>query len=63
MINVLTKPDFVAYKFNDRNNLSFKIWTRLFKLRGITWTVPDKISLKIAESENLIPIFEDKKVD
>ena len=63
LINVLTKPDFVAYNFNDRNNLSFKIWTRLFKLPGITWTVPDKISLKIAESENLIPIFEDKKVD
>ena len=63
LTNVLTKPDFVAYKFCDRNNLSFKIWTKIFKLQGVTWTVTDKISLKIAENENLIPIFEDKKVD
>ncbi len=61
--NALTKPDFVAYKFKDRSNLSFKIWTKIFKLQGVTWTVTDKISLKIAESENLIPIFEDKKAE
>ena len=63
LTNLLTKPDFVAYRFNDRSNLSFKIWTRLFKLQGVTWTVTDRVSLKIAESENLIPIFEGKKAD
>ena len=63
LTNVLTKPDFVAYRFSDRDNLSFKIWKNLFKLQGVTWTVTDKVSLKIAESENLIPIFEDKKAE
>ena len=61
--NFLTKPDFVAYKFKDRNNLSFKICTKIYKMQGVTWTIKDRISLRLAECENLIPIFEEKRAD
>lgn len=61
--NFLTKPDFVAYKFKDRNNLSFKVCTKIYKMQGVTWTIKDRISLRLAECENLIPIFEKIRAD
>lgn len=61
--NLLTKPDFVAYKFKDRNNLSFKVCTKIYKMQGVTWTIKDRISLRLAECENLIPIFEKIRAD
>lgn len=56
--NFLTKPDFVAYKFNDRKNISFKICTKLYKIQGVSWTVKGD-EIKVSEKENLIPIFEE----
>ncbi len=56
--NFLTKPDFIAYKFDDRNNISFKICTKLHKIQGVSWTVKGN-DINISENENLIPIFEE----
>ncbi|MBO5322173.1 MAG: glycerophosphodiester phosphodiesterase [Clostridia bacterium] len=63
LTNFLTKPDFVAYKFEEKNNLSFKICRRFHKMQGVTWTIKDRISLRLAECENLIPIFEKIRAD
>ncbi len=60
LTNFWTSPDFVAYRFSDRKNLSFKICTRLYKIQGVSWTV-DINEIEISKSENLIPIFEEKK--
>ena len=61
LTNFLTKPDFVAYKFEDRNCLSFKICTKLHKLQGVGWTIRGEENIALAEKENIIPIFEEKK--
>lgn len=61
LTNFLTKPDFVAYRFDDRNCLSFKICTRLHKLQGVGWTIRGEQNIVLAEKENVIPIFEQKK--
>ncbi|MBQ6847591.1 MAG: glycerophosphodiester phosphodiesterase [Clostridia bacterium] len=60
LTNFSTKPDFIAYKFKDRNNISFKICTKLLKMQGFSWTVREK-EIEISKKENLIPIFEEKK--
>lgn len=61
LTNFLTKPDFVAYKFDDRNSLSFRICTKFHKLQGVAWTIKSEGNIVLAEKENLIPIFEEKK--
>ncbi len=61
LTNFLTKPDFVAFKFDDRNSLSFKICTKLHKLQGVGWTIRGEENIALAEKENIIPIFEEKK--
>ena len=56
--NFLTKPDFVAFKFKDRNFLSNKISTHLWKTQGVGWTITDMNDIKNANKENIISIFE-----
>ena len=55
--NILTRPDFIAYKFEDRFN---KANQKAIK-RGcieVSWTIRTKEDLKAAESAGSIPIFE-----
>lgn len=61
LTNFLTRPDFVAYRFRDRKNLSFKICTKLHKIQGVGWTIVGEENIAMAEKENIIPIFEEKR--
>ncbi len=61
LTNFLTKPDFIAYRFDDRNVLSFKICTNFHKLQGVGWTIIGEENITLAQNENIIPIFEEKK--
>lgn len=56
--NFLTRPDFVAYKFADRNNLSIWLCRKLWKIQGVTWTLRDPSDHVAAVAEDWIPIFE-----
>lgn len=56
--NYLTKPDFVAYRFSDRNLVSYKLCLKLWKLQGIGWTITNNNDIKKADEENILPIFE-----
>ncbi len=58
LTDFLTRPDFVAYKFKDRKNISFKICTKLHKIQGVSWTVRGN-EIEMSEKANLIPIFEE----
>lgn len=58
MTNFLTQPDFVAYKFKDRKNLSDYLVRKLWKCPSVTWTVADQGELDIAIKEARVPIFE-----
>lgn len=57
MGNFLTRPDFVAYRFTDRE---CTVTNRLCRKRiaGVTWTITSQEDLKQAELEGWIPIFE-----
>ena len=59
LTNFLCVPDFVAYKFADRNDsISFKLCRKLWKAQGVTWTLKTKEEYNTAVSEGLFPIFE-----
>jgi len=56
--NVLTRPDFVAYRFTDRSNLSNQICRKIWHLKGAAWTIKTPEQLQQALQEGYWPIFE-----
>ena len=58
LVNFLTQPDFVAYKYRDRKHFSNLIARKFWKLQGVSWTIKNKTEYDIAVKEGWIPIFE-----
>lgn len=58
LLNFLTKPDFIAYRFKDRNNLSNRICTKLHGLQAVSWTLKSQQEYDTAVAEGALPIFE-----
>lgn len=58
MMNFLTKPDFIAYRFSDRKRLDNFLCRRLWGVQGVTWTIKSKQDHDTAVKEGWIPIFE-----
>ena len=59
LVNFTTTPDFVAYKFADRNH-SPSVWLcrKLYGAQGVTWTLKSKADYDTALEEGWLPIFE-----
>ena len=53
-----TMPDFTAYKFADRKNLSTWICRKLYGIQGVSWTLRTKEEYDTAVKEGWLPIFE-----
>ena len=58
LANFLTRPDFIAYKFEDRKNLSVWLCKKLWRIQGVTWTLRDPADHLTAVTGEWIPIFE-----
>ncbi len=58
LCNVMVRPDFVAYNFESRKNLSNTLCRRLFKITGVSWTLKTKQQFDEAIKEGYIGIFE-----
>ncbi|MGI6280307.1 MAG: glycerophosphodiester phosphodiesterase family protein [Acutalibacteraceae bacterium] len=58
LTNFITKPDFVAYRFSDRNFISFKLCQKLWKMQMFGWVISTEKQLDEAKKENIIPIFD-----
>lgn len=56
--NFYFRPDFVAYKYEDRKNIAVFLARRLWKMTGVSWTLKTKEEYDQAVSEGWIPIFE-----
>ena len=56
--NLLTRPDFLAYKFADRKNLSAFLCRKILGVQGVSWTLKTKEDFDTAVKEGWIPIFE-----
>ena len=58
MLNFLTRPDFVAYRFADRKTFSNTLCRKLWGMQGVTWTIKTKADFDTAVAEGWLPIFE-----
>lgn len=58
LMNFLTLPDFIAYRYCDRKNLSNFLCRKFWGIQGVSWTLTDEKQWKTAVDEGWIPIFE-----
>ena len=58
-LNFLTQPDFIAYKYADRENLSNFLCRKYWGVQGVSWTLKTQEECDTAEAEGWLPIFED----
>ena len=58
ILNFWMRPDFVAYRYSDRETLSNFICRKIWKLQGVTWTLKTQEEFDTATKEDWIPIFE-----
>ena len=58
LTNFLTQPDFVACRFEDRNDLAPRLCKKLWKVQGVSWTLRRQEDHDTATAEGNIPIFE-----
>lgn len=58
LLNFMTRPDFIAYKYTDRNNISFRLCRYFFKAQEASWTVTDIETQHALENEGSMIIFE-----
>ena len=58
LLNFLTRPDFVAYRYSDRKTLSNFLCRKLWGMQGVSWTLCSQEELDAAVREGWIPIFE-----
>ena len=59
MTHLITRPDFVAYKFRDRKDtIGNDVCRKLWKMQGVTWTLKTQEEYDTAVKEGWIPIFE-----
>jgi len=58
LTNFLTKPDFIAYRFEDRNNLCLQWCRKVFKVQEINWTITTKEEMEASEQAGNLVIYE-----
>lgn len=56
--NFLTRPDFVAYDYESRKNLSAFLCRKFWGLLGVSWTLRTREQYDQAVKEGWLPIFE-----
>lgn len=56
--NWTTRPDFIAYNHEKKNNFGFKLCTQFFKAKAVAWTVKSQVELDKAKENFDIFIFE-----
>lgn len=58
MLNFLTQPDFIAYRYKDRKHISNWICRTIWQIPGVTWTLKSQQELTEAVEDDWLPIFE-----
>lgn len=58
LFNFATQPDFVAYKFEDRKNLSLLLCKKLWRVQEFSWTIHSQRDADAARKNHAPIIFE-----
>lgn len=56
--NVYGRPDFIAYKFEDRKTFGTDLCRKLWGIPGVSWTLKTKEQYDDAVKDGWVPIFE-----
>ncbi len=56
--NFLYKPDFIAYRESDREDIPYKLCRKIWKIKGVSWTVDNQNKYDEALKNDEIRIFE-----
>ena len=56
--NVAVRPDFIAYRFSDRDNLCLRWCRKFYHVQEINWTIRTKEEMEAAEAQGNLVIFE-----
>lgn len=56
--NFLSRPDFIAYRYDDRKRLSVWFCRRIWGMQGVSWTLKSKSDFDTAVKDGWLPIFE-----
>ncbi|BCN29745.1 glycerophosphodiester phosphodiesterase family protein [Anaeromicropila herbilytica] len=58
LFNFITKPDFIAYKFQDKNMLSYVLCKKLYKVTTFAWTIRSWKDYEISKEDFDYFIFD-----
>ena len=58
LLNFLSGPDFIAYKYADRNRLGCFLCRKLWHIQGVSWTIRTPEDHAQARKEGWLSIFE-----
>ena len=58
LLNFLTRPDYIAYSYRDRDILSFRLATSLLGGRRVYWTIRNREEYDDVLRQGALPIFE-----
>ena len=58
LLNCRTRPDFIAYRFEDRKCLSLRLCRSIYRAREFSWTIRSKEDMETAEQDGALVIFE-----
>ena len=53
-----TRPDFIAYAYQDRANISLRLMRKIYGVHEVGWTIRDQSVMERLEKEDVVPIFE-----
>ncbi len=58
LLNVIARPDFIAYEFESRDKFCLRLATRILGLREVSWTIRSREDMDTCEREGRLVIFE-----
>lgn len=58
LTSAVARPDFIAYKWQDRGNPSLRLMKALYGVHEAAWTVRDRETMERLEAKGVPPIFE-----
>ena len=56
--NIVTQPDFIAYRFSDRKCAAVAICRAVYHVQEVNWTITDRSQMEAAEKRGNLVIFE-----
>lgn len=58
LTTALTRPDFIAYNWRDRTNVSLRLMKKLYGVHEVAWTVRDRETMERLDRDGVPSIFE-----